>query len=256
MTRSNVRSHVPSRCGPTSLQAWTPAIAGDDWYALGDEAVIPLQDFDVIMMRKDPPFDMEYVYATYFLERAEAAGVLVVNRPQSLRDCNEKFFATSFPSCCPPLVVSRRMDVLRDFYAQHGNVVFKKLDGMGGMNVFRVMQGDANLGVILETLTGGGSEQIMGQKYLPEISDGDKRILMIDGEPVPYALARIPAQGEARGNLAAGGTGEGRAVDGARSRNRHHRRTRARRARSAFCRPGRDRRLSDRGERDLPHMYS
>lgn len=182
------------------------------WYELGEPEEIALADLDVIMMRKDPPFDMEYVYATYFLERAEQAGVLVCNRPASLRDCNEKFFATAFPACCPPLVVSRRDDVLRAFHAAQGNTVFKRLDGMGGKSVFRMMAGDANLGVVLETLTNGGTEQIMGQKYLPEIAQGDKRILLVDGEPVPYALARIPREGEARGNLAAGGTGVGQAL--------------------------------------------
>ena len=183
---------------------------GSAWYGLGESRLEPAENFDAILMRKDPPFDMEYIYTTYLLERAEQAGVLVVNRPQSLRDCNEKFFATHFPQCCPPLVVSRRQDVLRDFQHTHKNVVFKRLDGMGGTSVFRVLDGDPNLGVILETLTRGGREQIMGQLYLPEIADGDKRILLIDGEPVPYALARVPMAGEARGNLAAGGRGEGR----------------------------------------------
>ncbi|MGA1371648.1 MAG: glutathione synthase [Pseudomonadales bacterium] len=186
-----------------------PADVRGDWFTLGEAAVTHLADFDVLMMRKDPPFDMEYIYTTYFLERAEAAGVLVVNRPASLRDCNEKFFATAFPQCGPPLVVSRREDVLRAFHATHGNVVFKRLDGMGGSSVFRMMERDPNLGVVLETLTRGGREQIMGQLYLPEIARGDKRILIVDGEPVPYALARIPREGEARGNLAAGGTGVG-----------------------------------------------
>jgi glutathione synthase len=165
---------------------------------------------DVIMMRKDPPFNMEYVYATYFLERAEEAGVLVVNKPASLRDCNEKFFATAFADVCPPLVISRREDVLRAFQREHKNVVFKPLDGMGGASVFRIMEGDANLGVVLETLTDFGKQQTMGQLYLPEIVDGDKRILLVNGEAIPYALARVPLAGEARGNLAAGGTGEGR----------------------------------------------
>jgi len=180
------------------------------WYELGEEALTDLADLDVIMMRKDPPFNLEYVYATYFLERAEQAGVLVVNRPQSLRDCNEKFFATAFSDVCPPLVISRRQDVLRAFQREHRNVVFKPLDGMGGSGVFRVMEGDFNLGVVLETLTDFGRRHIMGQLFLPEIVNGDKRILLIDGEPVPYALARVPMAGEARGNLAAGGTGEGR----------------------------------------------
>jgi glutathione synthase len=186
-----------------------PADVEGAWFTLGDAALTHLADFDVLMMRKDPPFDMEYIYSTYFLERAEQAGVLVVNRPASLRDCNEKFFATAFPQCGPPLVVSRREDVLRAFHKTHGNVVFKRLDGMGGSSVFRMMERDPNLGVVLETLTRGGQEQIMGQLYLPEIARGDKRILIVDGEPVPYALARIPKEGEARGNLAAGGTGVG-----------------------------------------------
>jgi len=179
------------------------------WYELGEGVLTPLRELDVILMRKDPPFDMEYIYTTYFLERAEAEGVLVFNRPASLRDCNEKFFATAFPQCCPPLVVSRRYDVLRAFHKTHGNVVFKRLDGMGGSSVFRIMERDPNLGVVLETLTRGGREQIMAQLYLPEISSGDKRILLVDGQPIPYALARIPMAGEARGNLAAGGTGVG-----------------------------------------------
>ena len=187
-----------------------PAIAGDDWYTLGDEETRDLGSFDIIMMRKDPPFDMEYIYTTYLLERAEQQGALVVNKPASLRDCNEKFFATAFPECTPPLVVSRRHDVLRAFHAEHKNIVLKKLDGMGGASIFRIVGDDPNLSVVLETLTDGEQGQIMAQVYLPEITDGDKRILMIDGEPVPYALARIPSAGETRGNLAAGGTGEGR----------------------------------------------
>ncbi|MEM6707724.1 MAG: glutathione synthase [Pseudomonadota bacterium] len=181
-----------------------------NWCTLGASTHQNVASFDVVLMRKDPPFDMEYIYSTYLLERAEAAGVRVINKPQSLRDCNEKFFATAFAEVCPPLIVARRMEDLTAFAKAEGNVVFKQLDGMGGKSVFRVLEGDANLKVILETLTNGGQQQIMGQRYLPEIADGDKRILLIDGEPVPYALARIPALGEARGNLAAGGTGEGR----------------------------------------------
>jgi glutathione synthase len=191
-------------------QTLDPAIAGDDWYTLGEETLRPLADMDIIMMRKDPPFDMEYIYTTYLLERAETDGVFVVNKPASLRDCNEKLFATTFPQCCPDLVVSRRMDVLKAFHAKHKNVVFKKLDGMGGASIFRVMEDDPNLTVVIETLTENGTQQIMGQVYLPEIVDGDKRILLINGEPVPYALARIPSAGESRGNLAAGGRGEAR----------------------------------------------
>ncbi|WP_444757276.1 glutathione synthase [Pseudomonas sp. A014] len=180
------------------------------WFELGDEQDSALSELDVILMRKDPPFDMEFVYSTYLLEQAEREGVLIVNKPQSLRDCNEKLFATQFPQCMAPTLVSRRADILRAFAATHGDVILKPLDGMGGASVFRHRQGDPNLSVILETLTQHGHQQIMAQAYLPQIVDGDKRILMIDGEPVPYCLARIPASGETRGNLAAGGRGEAR----------------------------------------------
>ncbi|WP_144175316.1 glutathione synthase [Pseudomonas sp. Kh13] len=180
------------------------------WFELGEEQDSALADLDVILMRKDPPFDMEFVYSTYLLEQAEREGVLVVNRPQSLRDCNEKLFATQFPQCMSPTLVSRRADILREFATTHGDVILKPLDGMGGTSVFRHRPGDPNLSVILETLTQHGGQQIMAQAYLPEIKDGDKRILMIDGEPVDYCLARIPASGETRGNLAAGGRGEAR----------------------------------------------
>ncbi|RPG29398.1 MAG: glutathione synthase [Gammaproteobacteria bacterium TMED92] len=191
-------------------QSLDASSAGDDWYELGSEQSVALADFDIVMMRKDPPFDMEYIYTTYLLERAEAQGALVVNRPSALRDCNEKLFATQFPQCCPELIVSRRIDQLKTFHNKHRNVVFKKLDGMGGASIFRIMDEDPNLSVVLETLTDGEREQIMGQVYLPQIVDGDKRILLINGEPVPYTLARIPSAGETRGNLAAGGRGEGR----------------------------------------------
>jgi glutathione synthase len=183
---------------------------GEAWYSLGPDERLPLATCDVIMMRKDPPFDLEYIYSTYLLERAEAEGALVVNRPASLRDCNEKFFATAFPQCGPPLIVTRRNDLIREFQREHHNIVLKRLDGMGGQSVFRIMDGDPNMGVIIETVTRSGREQAMAQKFIPEIVSGDKRILLIDGEPVPYALARIPQGGEARGNLAAGGRGEGR----------------------------------------------
>lgn len=183
--------------------------AGPDYYRLADEFRVALADIDLVMMRKDPPFDMEYVYATYALERAQDEGACVVNDPKSLRDCNEKFYATRFPDCTPPLIVAARQDLLLDFHAEHGDVVFKKLDGMGGKSIFRARRDDPNLRVILETLTDDGASPVMAQKFIPEISAGDKRILMIDGEPVPYALARIPQPGETRGNLAAGGEGVG-----------------------------------------------
>ncbi|TBU96206.1 glutathione synthase [Phytopseudomonas dryadis] len=180
------------------------------WFELGDEQDLPLAELDVILMRKDPPFDNEFVYSTYLLEQAEQAGTLVVNRPQSLRDCNEKFFATRFPAYTPETIVSRRADILREFAREHRDIILKPLDGMGGSMIFRHREGDPNLSVILEALTAHGSQQIMAQRYLPAIVDGDKRILMIDGEAVPYCLARIPAAGETRGNLAAGGRGEAR----------------------------------------------
>ena len=180
------------------------------FYELGENSTIALGDLDVILMRKDPPFDSEFVYSTMILEQAERDGAMVVNRPSSLRDCNEKLFATQFPQCCPPVLVSRRADLLKQFHNEHQDVIFKPLDGMGGSSIFRLKQDDPNVSVIIETLTKFGTEQVMAQKFIPEIKQGDKRILIVDGVPVPYALARIPAQGETRGNLAAGGRGEGR----------------------------------------------
>ncbi|MBS7326001.1 MAG: glutathione synthase [Thiopseudomonas sp.] len=179
----------------------------EHWYDFADEQDRPLADLDVILMRKDPPFDSEFLYCTQLLEMAECAGTLVVNKPQSLRDCNEKLFATLFPQLTPATLVSRRADIIREFAAQHDDIILKPLDGMGGTSIFRHRKGDPNLSVILESLTGHSSRQIMVQAYLPAIKDGDKRILMINGEPVPYCLARIPASGETRGNLAAGGRG-------------------------------------------------
>lgn len=180
---------------------------GDSWFELGLHEDRKLGDLDVIIMRKDPPFDNEYVYSTYILEAAQNQGALVVNDPRSLRDCNEKIFATQFPQCCPPVLVSRDMLRLREFHRSHGDVIFKPLDGMGGSRIFRCRHDDPNVGAILETLTEFGTQTIMAQRYIPAISEGDKRILVVDGEPVPYCLARIPAKGETRGNLAAGGTG-------------------------------------------------
>ncbi|HUH37330.1 MAG TPA: glutathione synthase, partial [Spongiibacteraceae bacterium] len=177
------------------------------WFELGEAESLALAELDVILMRKDPPFDNEFLYSTFILEAAERRGVLVVNRPRSLRDCNEKLFATEFPQCCPPLLVTRDAGLLRRFHREHGDVIFKPLDGMGGSAVFRLRADDPNLSVIIETLTEHGQRTIMAQRYLPAIKDGDKRILLIDGEPVPYSLARVPLAGETRGNLAAGGTG-------------------------------------------------
>lgn len=179
-----------------------------DWYRLDEVESTQLHRLDALLLRKDPPVDSEFIYATYIAERAEKLGTLVVNKPQSLRDCNEKLYATEFPQCCPPVLVSRDSKQLRAFLDEHHHVIFKPLDGMGGTSIFNVKAGDPNVGVILETLNKFGQEQVMAQRYIPEISKGDKRILIIDGKPVDYALARIPSQGEHRGNLAAGGRGE------------------------------------------------
>jgi len=186
------------------------AMDPDNWFERGEYVIRDLAKLDVILMRKDPPFDNEFIYSTHLLAMAESEGTLIVNRTGSLRDFNEKLFATHFPQCCPPVLVTRRADLLRQFHAEHKNVIFKPLDGMGGSSIFHIREDGTNLGVIIETLTAHGTQTIMAQKYIPEIKDGDKRILMINGEPVPYALARIPMAGETRGNLAAGGRGEGR----------------------------------------------
>lgn len=178
-----------------------------DWYSFGSKTTLALADLDVVLMRKDPPFDMDFVYSTYLLEQAQREGTLIVNDPRSLRDCNEKLFATQFPQCCPPLIVASSAEKLKAFHKLHEDVIYKPLDGMGGTSIFRATPNDANLNVIIETLTHGGRKQIMAQKYIPDIVKGDKRILLIDGKPVDYALARIPSVGETRGNLAAGGKG-------------------------------------------------
>jgi glutathione synthase len=190
-----------------------PVTVSDDrqrWFELGEAETVELGTLDAILMRKDPPFDLEYVTATYLLERAEAAGALVVNRPASLRDCNEKMFTAWFSEFTPPTLFARDDKTLRAFHAEHGDVIYKPVDGMGGMGVFRVGRDGLNLGSVIEQLTLMGTRTIVAQKYLPAISDGDKRILVVDGVPVPYCLARIPQAGETRGNLAAGGHGEAR----------------------------------------------
>ena len=188
-------------------------LAGQDpWLELSTANTHALSECSAILMRKDPPFDLEYIYTTYMLELVEKQGSLIVNKPQSLRDCNEKFFTASFPQCAPPTLVTRSADKLRQFIKEHEDCIFKPLDGMGGASVFRVQHNDPNKGVIIETLTKHGTTSVMAQRFVPEISEGDKRILMVDGNPVPYALARIPKSGENRGNLAAGGTGKGIAL--------------------------------------------
>jgi glutathione synthase len=181
----------------------------DRWYRFEGEQTLPLDKLDVILMRKDPPFNMEYVYSTYLLEQAEREGALVVNSPRSLRDANEKLFTAWFPQCCAPTLVTGDQERILSFLDEQGEIILKPLGGMGGSSIFRIGKGDLNTNVTIETLTANGSRYIMIQRYLPEIREGDKRILMVDGEPVPYALARIPREGEFRGNLAAGGTGKG-----------------------------------------------
>lgn len=180
------------------------------WYHFGNEQDLALSELNVILMRKDPPFDTEFIYATYMLERAEDAGTLIVNKPQSLRDANEKLYTSWFSQFTPKTLVSRDPKRLKAFYQQEQDVILKPLDGMGGASIFRLKPQDPNVSVILETLTAHGSQYAMAQRYIQEIVDGDKRILVVDGEPVPYCLARIPASGETRGNLAAGGRGEAR----------------------------------------------
>ncbi len=184
-----------------------------DWFQLGAASTLPLHELDVILMRKDPPFDMEYIYTTYALELAEQKGCLIVNKPQSLRDVNEKLFISWFPQCCATTLICRNRQQLRDFIDEQGSVVIKPLDGMGGESVFRTATDDPNKTVIIDTITRNGRRHVMVQRFIPDITEhGDKRILMIDGEPIPYALARIPAKGESRGNLAAGGSGKGVAL--------------------------------------------
>jgi len=180
-----------------------------DWFTLHDQRTAPLDDLDVILMRKDPPVDMEFMYTTFLLERAEADGVLVINKPASIRNASEKLYTAWFQQCCPPTCVSRNQSLLKEFLNKHTDIILKPLNGMGGASVFRVRLDDPNINVILETITDYGRQTVMAQRFIPEIKEGDKRILMIAGKPFPYALARIPAAGETRGNLAAGGTGKG-----------------------------------------------
>ncbi len=181
----------------------------DNWYDFSEERVAPLGELDVVLMRKDPPFDLTYIMVTYLLDAASRAGALIVNPPSALRDFNEKMATTLFPQCCVPMFVARDIARLRDFIIDSGHAVVKPVDGMGGESIFSVKAEDKNLNVILETVTGHGKRYVMAQHFIPEISAGDKRILMINGNPIPYSLARIPRAGEFRGNLAAGGSGVG-----------------------------------------------
>ena len=194
------------RCFATSKKL-TVQRDPDNFYQLEPATDHPLADLDAVLMRKDPPFDTEYIYATYMLERAEVEGCLIVNKPQSLRDANEKLFTAWFNEFTPTTIVTRSADKIREFHAKHLDVILKPLDGMGGASIFRIKENDPNIGVIIETLTEHGQRYCMAQAFIPDIKTGDKRILIVDGEPMPYALARIPAEGETRGNLAAGGRG-------------------------------------------------
>jgi glutathione synthase len=180
-----------------------------DWFSLVPVESKPLDELDIILMRRDPPFDMDYIYTTYMLELAEKAGTLVINQPQSLRDANEKFFINNFPQCCVPMLISSSSRLIREFVSQHGRCVVKPLDGMGGESVFQVRESDLNLNVILETITRHNARPVMAQRYIDEISEGDKRILLVNGEPVSYALARYAGKGDFRGNLAKGGSSKG-----------------------------------------------
>ena len=177
------------------------------WFRMSEPRVVRLDTFDAVMMRKDPPFDMEYIYSTYLLELAQRQGACVVNDPRAVRDHNEKLAIAEFPQFTVPYLVTREESLIREFLAKYGDIIVKPLDGMGGTSVFRLHQKDHNIGVVIETVTHYGRRTVMAQRYIPEIVKGDKRVLIVDGEPVPYCLARIPKQGETRGNLAAGGTG-------------------------------------------------
>lgn len=180
------------------------------WFEFGKAQRIALSDLDIILMRKDPPFDREYIYTTYLLEHAENRGTLVMNKSQALRDANEKVFTTWFPQCCTPTLVTRDMSMLREFFHEHKNIICKPLDAMGGYSIFHLTEGDHNASVVFEMLTERGTRFMMAQRFIPEITEGDKRILLINGEPIPFALARVPAKGELRGNLAAGAQGVAR----------------------------------------------
>ncbi len=218
------RGHTLAACEPQHLhwrsggvvtaQATPVRLTGalDDWYVAEPTRAVPVKDFDAVLMRKDPPFDSEYFYATHVLEQAEREGARVFNKPAALRDHPEKLALMEFASFAPPTLVTRAADDIRAFHAEHGDVILKPLDGMGGMGIFRVKADGMNLGSIIETLNQGGATSVMVQRYLPEIVDGDKRLLVIGGQPVPYCLARIPQGNEVRGNLAAGGKGVARAL--------------------------------------------
>lgn len=201
---------VSDGCAVAALAEISVRETSADWFTLGAPTLRPLAGMSAVLMRKDPPVDAEYIHDTQVLSLAATQGVRVVNDPQGLRDMNEKLFALSFPALCPPTRVSRSPAELRAFVEAHGDCVLKPLDGMGGRSIFRARAGEDNLNVILETLTRDGRELALAQTFLPAIAEGDKRILLVDGEPIPFVLARIPQGSDFRGNLAAGGRGEAR----------------------------------------------
>ena len=180
-----------------------------DWFSLTPAGITPLDELDIVLMRRDPPFDMGYIYTTYMLELVEKTGTIIINRPQSLRDANEKFFINNFPQCCVPMIISSSSSLIREFVSEHGRCVVKPLDGMGGESIFQVSDVDMNMNVILETITLHDTRPVMAQRYIDEISEGDKRVLIVNGEPIPYALARYAGKGDFRGNLAKGGSSKG-----------------------------------------------
>ena len=199
-------AHDVARAKVKALKVFNDA---NRWHELSEAEDLALDSLDAILMRKDPPFDMNYIYSTYILEKAEEKGTIIINKAQSLRDANEKLFTNNFAQCMPPTLVTSKAEHIKTFYQEHKDIILKPLDGMGGASVFRIKQGDSNLSVVIETLTEHGTKLTMVQRFIPEITEGDKRILLINGEAVPYALARIPAKGETRANLAAGGEGVG-----------------------------------------------
>ncbi len=222
-TRRNAEIHyfeqqdLRMSCGEARGHSTILSVQEDDnnWFQFGDQQDLELGALDAILMRKDPPFDMEYIYTTYILDRAQEAGALIVNAPQALRDMNEKAFTAWFPECTPATLITRSMADMKAFLADHGRIVVKPLDGMGGRSIFVIEKGDNNANVIFETLTDYGQRFAMAQVYIPEIKLGDKRILIVDGEPVPYALARIPSDDDNRGNIVAGATTRGQELSAA-----------------------------------------
>tara|TARA_Y100001970_G_scaffold266394_1_gene355023 strand:- start:40651 stop:41616 length:966 start_codon:yes stop_codon:yes gene_type:complete len=195
--------------GPSALCSNLEVFLDENrWFSLGDKKSKGLEEFDIVLMRQDPPFNSNYIYNTYILDYAEKLGVRVINKPSSLRNCNEKIFATEFPQCCKPFLISSNVNLLKKFIDEHKDTVVKPLDGMGGQSIFRLNSNDLNIGVVLETVTNSFKTKVMVQEYIPEITEGDKRIILIDGVPVNGSIARIPQEGEFRGNLAAGGKAE------------------------------------------------